>query len=240
MTATETARIESGSAGEPDDYGLPAEPSWREVDWPSQVRRLTIDDASVAYVDDGAGAGPPLVLIHGHGGRWRNWLENIPALSRDRRVVALDLPGFGDSEMPVEDISISGYARVVDRLCERLGLGPVAMAGNSMGGFVAAELAVAFPERVEHLVLVDARRDGARRPRSRRAADPRRPLARPRRHRAHPVGRASADLEPVAARVSGRRRVRCRGRAASRRTKRSAHPPRSPAPARAAPAGAPG
>jgi len=98
-------------------------------------------------------AGPPLVLIHGHGGRWRNWLENIPALSRDRRVVALDLPGFGDSEMPVEDISISGYARVVDRLCERLGLGPVAMAGNSMGGFVAAELAVAFPERVEHLVL---------------------------------------------------------------------------------------
>ena len=96
------------------------------------------------------------MLIHGLGGCWRNWLENIPALSLDRRVVALDLPGFGDSEMPVEDISISGYARVVDRLCERLGLGPVAVTGNSMGGFVAAELAVTFPERVERLVLVDA------------------------------------------------------------------------------------
>jgi pimeloyl-ACP methyl ester carboxylesterase len=58
--------------------------------------------------------------------------------------------------MPRERISISGWARIVDSLCERLGLGPAAVVGNSMGGFIAAELAIAFPARVERLVLVSA------------------------------------------------------------------------------------
>jgi pimeloyl-ACP methyl ester carboxylesterase len=141
---------------EADDYGLSDHPSWRSVDWTAHLQRAEVADASVAYLDIGEGDGPPVVLVHGLGGRWSNWLENIPALARERRVVALDLPGFGDSGMPAEEISVSGYARVVDGLCEQLGLGPVVVVGNSMGGFVAAELAVAFPERVERLVLVDA------------------------------------------------------------------------------------
>jgi pimeloyl-ACP methyl ester carboxylesterase len=71
-------------------------------------------------------------------------------------VIALDLPGFGHSPMPAEDISISGYARILDELLGVLGVDAAAFVGNSMGGFVSAELAIAFPQRVEQLVLVSA------------------------------------------------------------------------------------
>jgi pimeloyl-ACP methyl ester carboxylesterase len=72
------------------------------------------------------------------------------------RCIAPDLPGFGASEMPREDITISGYARTVEALCEQLGVdGPTAI-GNSMGGFVGAELAISQPTSVSKLVLVSA------------------------------------------------------------------------------------
>jgi len=139
-----------------DDYGAPADPGWRAIDWSPHVHRAAVAGGSLSYVDIGEGESPPVVLIHGLGGQWRNWLENIPALAQQRRVIAPDLPGFGESDMPGEDVSVSGYARAVDALCAHLGLGPAVFVGNSMGGFVAAELAVEFPERVERLVLVDA------------------------------------------------------------------------------------
>jgi pimeloyl-ACP methyl ester carboxylesterase len=132
-----------------------AQRDWREIDWSSHLRTANVRGARVAYAELGAGE-PAVVLIHGLGGQWRNWLENIPALAAHRRVIAVDLPGFGDSAVPPDRISISGYAEVVDELCEQLGLGPVVAVGNSMGGFVATELALTHPSRVERLVLVDA------------------------------------------------------------------------------------
>ncbi len=138
------------------DYGRSADPSWRTVDWRAHLRRTDVDGRAVHFVDIGTGDDPPVVFVHGLGGNWQNWLENIPHTAEGRRVVAMDLPGFGRSEMPREDISISGYARLVDSLCEQLGLGAVAVVGNSMGGFIGAELAIAFPHRVERLVLASA------------------------------------------------------------------------------------
>jgi pimeloyl-ACP methyl ester carboxylesterase len=99
---------------------------------------------------------PPLLFIHGLGGLWQNWLLNIPAFMDEFRVVAPDLPGFGRSEMPSGRISIQGFARVVDALCDQLGLESPVVVGNSMGGFTGAELALAFPTRVSKLVLVSA------------------------------------------------------------------------------------
>ena len=98
-----------------------------------------------------------MVFVHGLGGQWQNWLENIPRLAQDRRVLALDLPGHGLTPMPEnEKITISGYGRCVDAFCEKLGLSEVELVGNSMGGFVAAEVAIQFPQRVKRLVLVSA------------------------------------------------------------------------------------
>lgn len=139
-----------------DDYGESATPDWRAVSWREHLHDAEIGGRRVRYVDIGEGDGAPVVFIHGLSGRWQNWLENIPRCAAERRVVALDLPGFGSSQMPVEKISITLYARVVDELCEALGLGEVALVGNSMGGFTAAEIALRHPSRVERMVLVSA------------------------------------------------------------------------------------
>jgi pimeloyl-ACP methyl ester carboxylesterase len=139
-----------------DDYGARATPDWREIDWREHLRRTEIGGRSVNYVDLGEGGATPIVFVHGLAGNWQNWLEQLPRFSQERRVVALDLPGHGHSEMPADEISISGFGRCVDALCDQLGLERVAVVGNSMGGFVSAEVAIQFPERVERLVLVTA------------------------------------------------------------------------------------
>jgi pimeloyl-ACP methyl ester carboxylesterase len=138
------------------DYGAHGEPDWREIDWRQFAHQTEVAGRRVNYVDIGQGDGPPVVFVHGLSGNWQNWLENLPRFSQERRCVALDLPGFGESEDPAAEISISGYGRAVDELCERLDLGEVAVIGNSMGGFTAAEMAIQFPQRVERLVLVSA------------------------------------------------------------------------------------
>ena len=78
----------------------------------------------------------------------------MPRFAQGRRVVAVDLPGFGMSDMPGEKISIERYGKVVAELCKRLDLAPAVVVGNSMGGFVAAELAITSPQAVERLMLV--------------------------------------------------------------------------------------
>jgi pimeloyl-ACP methyl ester carboxylesterase len=96
----------------------------------------------------------PLLFVHGLSGSWQNWLEQLPVFAATHRVIAIDLPGFGHSPMPSWPISISAYARMLDRLLDVLEIDAAAVVGNSMGGFVSAELAIVFPQRVERLVLV--------------------------------------------------------------------------------------
>jgi pimeloyl-ACP methyl ester carboxylesterase len=136
-----------------DDYGVRDEPDWTTIDWSEHLHQTRIGGRQVNYVDVGSGDAPPAVLIHGISGNWQNWLENIPRFAQDRRVIALDLPGFGESEDVDGDPTMSGLGQTVERLCDHLGLGKIALIGNSMGGFIAAETTIAFPERVERLVL---------------------------------------------------------------------------------------
>jgi pimeloyl-ACP methyl ester carboxylesterase len=139
-----------------EGYGVTADPDWRETDWREHLHCAEIEGKRMNYVDIGSGEGPPIVFIHGLSGTWQNWLENLPYFARKRRCIAMDLPGFGYSEMPQEKISISGYARQVDALCEQLGLGECVVVGNSMGGFVTAEMEIRYPERVTRGALVAA------------------------------------------------------------------------------------
>ena len=139
-----------------EGYGATAQPDWRETDWREHLHELEVAGRRVNYVDMGSGDEPPVVFVHGLGGAWQNWLENIPHVAQERRALALDLPGFGRSEMPRHEISISGYGRCVHSFCEQLGLEQVVLVGNSMGGFVAAEAAIQFPQLVERLTLVSA------------------------------------------------------------------------------------
>jgi pimeloyl-ACP methyl ester carboxylesterase len=122
-------------------------------DWREHQRWVRVEDRWANVVS--IGSGPPVVFIHGLGGTWQNWLANLVEVAEaGYQAVAMDLPGFGHSEMPREKISISGFGRFVDALCAELGLDAVRVVGNSMGGFTGAELAIKFPARVERLVLV--------------------------------------------------------------------------------------
>jgi pimeloyl-ACP methyl ester carboxylesterase len=131
-----------------------AAPSWKTIDWREHQRWVEVDGTAANLID--VGDGPPLVFVHGLSGSWQNWLENIPAFMDDHRVIAVDLPGFGESPMPREKITIAGYGQFLDRLFDALEIDGAAVVGNSMGGFVAAETAITFPHRVERLVLVAA------------------------------------------------------------------------------------
>ncbi|HWI09467.1 MAG TPA: alpha/beta fold hydrolase [Solirubrobacteraceae bacterium] len=145
-----------------EPYGPVGRSQWMDVDWQRHLRWVRVQDRWMNIVDMGpidstaASAEEPLIFIHGLSGCWQNWLEQIPHFARDRRVIAVDLPGFGQSEMPAEEISISGYADAIDALMGELGVDTAQIVGNSMGGFIGAELAIQHPARVERLVLVAA------------------------------------------------------------------------------------
>jgi pimeloyl-ACP methyl ester carboxylesterase len=140
--------------GEGSDYGRQGRSEWLDFPWDRHQHRTRIDGREVNYVD--AGDGPALVFVHGLGASWQSWLENVPEFARDHRVVAMDLPGFGYSETPDEDISIEYYANWTFRLLDELGIDASAVVGNSMGGVIAAEMAIRRPERVQRLAVVSA------------------------------------------------------------------------------------
>jgi pimeloyl-ACP methyl ester carboxylesterase len=144
---------------DPQAYGPVGRSPWLDVDWRAHQHWVIVDGEPVNTIQLGAGRseiGSPLVFVHGLSGSWPNWLEQLPMLAAEHRVLALDLPGFGHSPMPASRISISGYARMLDRLLDQLDIDAAAIVGNSMGGFIGAELAIAFPQRVERLVLISA------------------------------------------------------------------------------------
>jgi pimeloyl-ACP methyl ester carboxylesterase len=125
-----------------------------DIDWREHQRWVFVRERPINVID--IGSGPALVFVHGLAGSWQNWLEQLPVFAEDHRVVAMDLPGFGASPMPRDQISISAYAGIVDELLGALGIERAAIVGNSMGGFIAAEIAIDFSTRVERLVLESA------------------------------------------------------------------------------------
>lgn len=154
------AENDAAAGGDPaaDDYAR-SDGEWLRIDWADRVHRVTVESAlgstPVNYVE--SGEGPPVLMVHGLGGSWRNWLENIPYLSRRHRVVALDLPGFGTSPLPPNQITIPSYGAFLVEFADALGLDPdTALVGHSMGGFISTEAAIARPERFSSLVLVAA------------------------------------------------------------------------------------
>jgi pimeloyl-ACP methyl ester carboxylesterase len=137
-----------------DAYGPVGRSEWLDVDWREHLRWVRVEDRWINLVD--VGEGPVVVFVHGISGCWQNWLESIPLFAREHRVIAIDLPGFGASQMPVQKISISRYADTIDALMDALGIDAARFVTNSMGGFIGAELAIRHPARVERLVLAAA------------------------------------------------------------------------------------
>ncbi len=109
----------------------------------------------VHYRDEGSG--PVLLLLHGTGASLHTWDGWIEPLQRDFRIVRLDLPGFGlTGPDPGGEYTVAGYVAFLRAFADALALDRFHLAGNSLGGRIAWNYALAYPEQVDKLVLIDA------------------------------------------------------------------------------------
>jgi pimeloyl-ACP methyl ester carboxylesterase len=102
------------------------------------------------------GEGPPLLLLHGSGPGvtgWRNYRQNLPALSRHFRCLVLEFPGFGVSHDTDQSPLVAG-PDAVRRFLTGLGLAGIPVIGNSMGGVIACQLAIAHPDLFSRIVTI--------------------------------------------------------------------------------------
>ncbi|MEQ1863465.1 MAG: alpha/beta hydrolase [Micropepsaceae bacterium] len=123
---------------------------------PSQFLTLP-SGARAHYRDQGQRNGPALVLLHGSNASLHTWEPWVAQIGDQFRMISLDLPSHGlTGAVPGDDYSQEGMAKFVDEFTSALGVERFALAGNSMGGGVSARFALMHPERLTHLILVDA------------------------------------------------------------------------------------
>lgn len=122
------------------------------------MRTVEVAGRLAAYDEAGAGPGPPLVLVHGFTGGRDDFADVVEPLGADRRVIAVDLPGHGDSEPPAgrQDSAayeLSALSQWLLAFVERCGPGPVHLGGHSLGGLLVQRAAASASQRVAGLVL---------------------------------------------------------------------------------------
>jgi len=127
------------------------------------TRYLLVDGARIRYID--AGRGVPVVFLHGLGASMYAWRKNLAAVAAAGfRVIAFDNRGFGLSDKPAAPYDNAAYARLAIALMDSLRLTDAVLVGHSMGGAIAAQVAIEYPRRVRGLVLVGSAGLGARDP----------------------------------------------------------------------------
>lgn len=115
-----------------------------------------VDGIRVRYARRGPEAGTPVLFIHGFGGDLNNWLFNLDAVAEKHPVIALDLPAHGQSQVKLAGTTLQELAAFVARFMEVIGVPSAHLVGHSMGGGVAAQLAVDAPQKARSLVLIDS------------------------------------------------------------------------------------
>jgi len=102
------------------------------------------------------GEGQPVLLIHGLGSSSHDWEMQVPDFSKQYQVVTFDLRGHGQTQKPPGPYAMSLFAKDTAELVRSLGVAPVHIVGISLGGMIAFQLAVDYPESVKSLVIVNA------------------------------------------------------------------------------------
>ncbi len=119
-------------------------------------RELDIPGYHIVYLDTTDSRGPPLLLLHGVGADKDNWTRVAKYLAPRYRIIAVDLPGFGESDKPMaESYCIEDQVANVQAIVEALKLDRFDLGGNSMGGWIAARYAASHAPQVSSLWLID-------------------------------------------------------------------------------------
>lgn len=122
-----------------------------------QPETVEVSGKTLQYLKTGEGDGPPVLLLHGFGGDINIWVFNQEALAEAGRIVySLDLPGHGQSSKDVGEGDIGSFVETVAGFMDEIGIEKAHLVGHSMGGAISASLALAHPERVASLVLIDS------------------------------------------------------------------------------------
>ena len=124
------------------------------VDEAIASRSANINGANIHYMT--AGQGPALILLHGYAETSLMWKPIIPALAKRFTVIAPDLPGIGDSDIPSSGLDMKSAAVSIHNLIESLGVKKAEVVGHDIGLMVAYAYAAQFPSEVTKLVLMDA------------------------------------------------------------------------------------
>jgi pimeloyl-ACP methyl ester carboxylesterase len=121
-----------------------------------ESKQVEIFGQKIHYLEAGAASNPAVILLHGLGGDVSNWAMTIPTLSGKYHVYVPDQVGFGKSDKPLANYRVAMLVEFLDVFCRKLGVQKATLVGNSLGGWTAAAFALAHPEKVDKIVLVDA------------------------------------------------------------------------------------
>lgn len=124
-----------------------------------RYRFAMLPSGRLSYVE--VGSGSPVILVHGSYGSLSHWIANIEAIAASHRVIALDLPGFGQSFAVPQSSELDIFARAVEELAIELGLDHFALGGFSFGGLVCAQVLRSAPQLISGLFLVSPPLPGA-------------------------------------------------------------------------------
>ncbi|MBP7377440.1 MAG: alpha/beta hydrolase [Pyrinomonadaceae bacterium] len=119
-------------------------------------KSVIVFGAKINYVETGDATKPTVIFLHGLGGSVANWQTNTAAFAQNYRVIAIDQVGFGKSDKPSLKYRVGTFVDFLDKFMSELKIEKASLVGNSMGGWVAAMMAIKYPNRVEKIVLADA------------------------------------------------------------------------------------
>jgi 2-hydroxy-6-oxonona-2,4-dienedioate hydrolase len=121
---------------------------------PNLQKFTNVNGSVIRYLEDGSPDRKILILLHGIGASAERWSRVIPTLSRDYRVIAPDIIGFGYSDKPAVEYTMDFFIDFFRSFLDNLGISKASIIGSSLGGHIASEFAIRFNRMVEKLVLV--------------------------------------------------------------------------------------
>ncbi len=131
--------------------------AWGDAVWHVWGSQKALKEAAKGGNDDGSALRRPLVLLHGGSGSWTHWLRNVEHFAQQRDVWALDIPGFGDSSLPIGVSDADGLTPYIAEIFKQTFHGnAVDVIGFSFGGMTAGLVAAENPTLIRQLILVGA------------------------------------------------------------------------------------